>query len=461
MQVIRHKCERDLVFFARYFFKELKAEKFIVSDHHYDIADALQDIEQGGNLLINMPPRYGKTEVAVVMWIARAIALNPSAKFIHLSYSAELALENSSKVREIVKSDKFQQLWPIGIKSDSDSKAKWYTDQGGGLYATQAGGAITGFGAGSTNDSDGFNGAIIIDDPLKPDDARSDLERTKVNERLNNTIKSRRNSRKTPIVIIMQRLHEDDMSGYVLGGGLGEPIKHLCLSARTDDGTALWAHKHTVAELNQMEAADRNVFWSQYMQKPTPQDGDVFRLSWFQRYSVIPDYKMRTVHSWDTAYKAEQHNDPSACTIWRVRDDTNEAYLMHAINERMDYPTLKKKVIEMAGRYPPDAVLIEDKASGQSLIQELKTHTRLPVIARKALADKETRARTAAGTIEAGRALLPTNAPWLSEFERQLTLFPNAKHDDMVDSLSQFINWWRSKDSDDTYAALLKETYGL
>lgn len=197
----------------------------------------MRKVESGEikNLLITLPPRFGKTQFCVIDWMARCIARNPKAKFIHLSYSDELALDNSSKCREIVGSSEYQVFWPIAIKTDSDSKKKWYTKQGGGVYATAAGGAVTGFGAGSLADigidsqdeefddffaggmeesnPNLFYGAIIIDDPIKVEDASSENERTRVNKRLNSTIKSRRNSRNTPIIIIMQRLHEDDMAG--------------------------------------------------------------------------------------------------------------------------------------------------------------------------------------------------------------------------------------------------------
>lgn len=236
------------------------------------------------NLLINIFPRSGKTQIAVIDWIARCIANNPRAKFIHLSYSDDLALDNSAKARELIGSSEFQEYWPVKIKDDADSKKKWYTEQGGGLYATAAGGPITGFGAGILEqpDDDLFYGAIIIDDPIKVDDAFNEKERNKVNQRLNGTIKSRRNSRDTPIIIIMQRLHEEDMSGFVLANGIGEEFHHLNLPAIKEDGTALWPYKHTLEELMVMKAADNQSFMAQYMQDPTPEDGVFFRAEWFE-----------------------------------------------------------------------------------------------------------------------------------------------------------------------------------
>lgn len=271
-------------------------------------------------LVITVAPRFGKTQFVSIDWPARCIAKNPRAKFIHLSYSEELALDNSTKCRETVQSHDYQNFWNIQIKGDSDSKKKWYTKQGGGMYATAAGGAVTGFGAGSLADVKPtaedvelreieeakllaasmdsyfsedqepidpslFYGAIVIDDPIKVDDAASEIERTRVNNRLNSTIKSRRNSRNTPIVIVMQRVHEDDMAGFVLAGGIGEPVHHLNLPAIVNYGTpharSLWPAKHTLEELEAMKIANNAVFMAQYMQNPTPDEGTFFLSEYF------------------------------------------------------------------------------------------------------------------------------------------------------------------------------------
>ena len=282
------------------------------------IDEALRKVETGEikNLLITLPPRFGKTQLAVIDWMARCIAKNNRAKFIHLSYSDELALDNSAKCRETVLSQTYQDFWPVKLKSDADSKKKWYTEQGGGVYATAAGGAVTGFGAGSLADigpelqeqlaeadrqldadmdaffanENGepvdpnlFYGAIVIDDPIKVDDADNEKERDRVNKRLNSTIKSRRNSRNTPIIIIMQRLHEDDMAGFVLRGGMEEQFYHLNLPACDELAkTSLWPAKHTFEELMSMKLADHAVFMAQYQQDPTPDEGTFFLAEYFE-----------------------------------------------------------------------------------------------------------------------------------------------------------------------------------
>lgn len=459
-RIQKRLLETSLIDFTAYFFAA-RGEQFIVADLHRQIQDALQKVERGEirNLLINMPPRYGKTEMAVVNWMAQCIARNPKARFMHLSFSSELALENSTKTRELVKSEAFQKLWPIKIKGDADSKQKWYTEHGGGLYATMAGGAVTGFGAGSMTDDGQFAGAIIIDDPLKASVALSDVERQAVNDRLNSTIKSRRNSRGTPIIIIMQRLHADDMSGFVLAGGMGEEFVHLNLKALRDDGTALWPMKHTAEELLHMSQHDRYTFASQYQQEPVPLEGAVYKYDWFPRYDRLPAPEVRTqlIHSWDTSYKAGDHNDPTCCTVWHCTPALN--YLAEVHWGRWEYPDIRRRVFELANEQKPDAILIEDKASGQSLIQELQQGSNYPIIAIKPEGDKLTRARVVAAMVEAQRVALPNTAPWLGAYEAEMMTFPASKHFDMVDSTSQFLRWIKDHGGDGDYVAMMKRMY--
>lgn len=435
----------------------------MVNIHHKIIAHYLEKVERGEipNLVINIPPRYSKTEMAVVNWISRCIARNPAAKFIHLSYSDDLALDNSTRVRELVKSQPYQRLWPIALKKDSDSKKKWYTSVGGGLYATAAGGAITGFGAGTTADNGLFGGAIVIDDPHKVDDVLSDSLRTQVNERLNTTIQSRRNSRRTPIIIIMQRLHEDDMTGYVLAGKMGLEFHHLCLPALDEvTGEALWPDKHSADELMALKAANAYVFAGQYQQHPVPHGGGMIKTSWFRHYAQIPTKPTRIVQSWDTANKAGELNDYSVCTTWLEYGGVY--YLVDLHRERLEYPDLRRMVKSLHQKWKPHAVLIEDKGSGTQLIQDLRhdSATSIPVLAIEPEGDKITRASACSAMIEAGMVHLPESAEWMADFETELMHFPNSKHKDQVDSLTQFLNWARTNGGGGSYQSLIADLYG-
>lgn len=233
------ECEEDGMYFVRYFFKQLFGTKITLGAHHYAIQAALNRTllppshdDFISRLIINVPPGFSKTLMASIMYMARGLAINAAARFLHLSYSDALVLVNSGTVRQIVKSAAYQAMWPIGIKDDTDSKKIWHTTQEGGITATAAGGQVTGFRAGHM-DHDRFTGAIIIDDPIKPADTDTAL-RDQVNESYNETIASRVAVETVPIIVIMQRLHYNDMSGYLLRGGSGEKWHHLNLPVYID-----------------------------------------------------------------------------------------------------------------------------------------------------------------------------------------------------------------------------------
>ncbi|MBV8156282.1 MAG: hypothetical protein JO278_01430, partial [Dyella sp.] len=217
--VLKAKCERDHLFFSRYFFKHRQGIKFRVNWHHVLIADTVQRVIDGElkNVVINVPPGSSKTELVAINLIARGLAVNPRARFLHISYSDDLALLNSETAREIVQSDEFQALWPLTIAPDAKSKKRWNViadgKKAGGVYAVSLGGQITGFRAGHM--TDGWQGAIIIDDPLKVEDAYSKPNRDKANRKLLSTVKSRKANPDTPIIVIMQRLAEEDPTGFI------------------------------------------------------------------------------------------------------------------------------------------------------------------------------------------------------------------------------------------------------
>jgi hypothetical protein len=296
LQIAQYKCLDSLLFSTRYFFKARFGRKFIVSDHHLIICDALEKVLRGEitKLIINVAPRYTKTELAVKNFIAHGLALNPAAKFIHLTYADKLALDNSEEAKDIVHHESYQALFNVQTKRDSKAKNKWYTDLNGGVYAAAAGGQVTGFGAGKVDEEEEkefdqsieeftslqaadpshhivlkqkFGGAIIIDDPIKPEDAHSEIKRRRVNERFETTIRNRVNSRRTPIIVIGQRVHSKDLSGYLMEVEPGEwtVIKLPCLR---EDGTALWPLKHTTEELLKLKKINAFVFESQYQQDP-------------------------------------------------------------------------------------------------------------------------------------------------------------------------------------------------
>jgi predicted phage terminase large subunit-like protein len=305
LKVAKYKCLESLQFFTRYLYKKNHNKKFIIGDHHNVICNALEKVLTGEitRLIINVAPRYSKTELAVKNFIAHGLAHNPAAKFIHLSYSDTLALDNSEEIKDMVQSEAYQELFSnVQVKRDSKAKKKWYTTQGGGIYATAAAGQVTGFGAGEVDPEEeeddeqtwidqlinttlskaGFGGAIVIDDPIKPEDADSEVMREKVNQRFDSTIRNRVNSRNTPIIIIMQRLHPNDLCGHVLEKEPGVwtvislPAIREVTEGETKKQVALWPHKHTLEELLHLRKINDIVFERQYQQNPKPKEGLLF-----------------------------------------------------------------------------------------------------------------------------------------------------------------------------------------
>lgn len=285
----------DSLNYTRYFFKETSdGRRFILGSHHRMICDKLNGVLKGKikRLMINIAPRYSKTELVVKSFISMGLAVNPRSNFIHLSYSDALVQDNSDSVKDIVNCEEYQRLFGLSIRRDANTKKAWKLDAGGGLYATSTLGQITGFGAGAVEipgRSSKFSGAIIIDDPIKPEDALSDVEREKVNRRFETTIRNRVNSRNTPIIIIMQRLHENDLCGYLqrIEPGEWDVLSIPCLTVdENGQEHALWPFKHTVDELYAIKAANSYVFETQYMQDPKPIEGLMY--AGFRTYASLP-----------------------------------------------------------------------------------------------------------------------------------------------------------------------------
>ncbi len=246
------------------------------------IIEKLEQVKTGKikRLIINMPPRYRKTHLAVKLFIAFCLAENPKAKFIHLSYADKLALDNSEEIRDIIHSDYYQSLFKLETKKDSKAKQKWYTSEGGGVYATGSKGQVTGFGAGWSPEEQLktphlFGGAIIIDDPNKPDDIWSPTTLHKVNYRFDSTISNRLNDPKnTPIIVIQQRVGRNDLTSYLLSRE--EEWERLILPAIDENGNPLCEQIHTIEMLRKLEKDNKRVFDSQYMQTDLNADGYMY-----------------------------------------------------------------------------------------------------------------------------------------------------------------------------------------
>ena len=435
----------DLYAFTKHVFKARKGADLKPAPHHAVICDALERVTAGycPRLIINIPPRSGKTEIAVKSYIAWCMGNFPDSEFIHASYSKRLATTNTWETRSIMQHESYADVFGAAtFRQDSNAKDEFRTSQGGIVYATGAEGTITGYGAGKMRDD--FGGAIIIDDPHKAGEGNSDTMRQNVIDWFSQTMESRANNKPhTPIIVIMQRLHEADLSGWLLGGGNGEEWEHINIPAIVDD-ESFWPEQFPMSELSRMEKANAYVFAGQYMQRPAPLGGGIFKDEWWQYYTATPVIKHRVIFA-DTAQKTGTQNDYSVFECWGYTE-TRRAVLLDLIRGKWEAPELltqarafwaKHKATDGQGTLR--SMKVEDKVSGTGLIQTLKREG-IPVLPIQRNVDKVTRAYDAAPYIESGNVLLPRDAPWLSDFLGEASGFPNATHDDMMDPMMDAVS---------------------
>ena len=460
--MLRHLLESSQLAFTRYFMKARLGERFIHGRHHKLMAHALDKVFTGEitRLIINVPPGYTKTEMAVINFIARGLALNPAARFIHVSYSQRLAHLNSSSIRELVLTEEFQELWPMTLKADSKSKEAWFNTSGGGVYAVPSGGSITGFRAGRM--SPGFTGAFIVDDPLKPDDAMSLLKREAINFRFTNTFKSRLAQETVPIIVIMQRVHEDDPTAHMLTGGTNETWHHLVLPVEITgeevypdtfthgiqikhdlEAGPLWAFKHNEEQIENLRNSDVYTFSAQYQQEPTPLGGSLFKDEWWQFYEEVPVDLTQRIITVDTAQKTAEHNDFSVFQCWGVTTD-KKIYLLDQWRGKWEAPQLQDNFIRFYNlcKHGHSSVLsgayVEDKSSGTGLVQSVRQKGDAVVIPVPRVKDKITRAFGVAPAVQSGLVFLPRGKPWLRDLLHEFGAFTptlSHAHDDQVDAM--------------------------
>ncbi len=412
----------------------------------------LERIRAGDNtrLIVTMPPRYLKSITISVAWVAWMLGREPSKKFICISYSADLAKKHANDCRAIMLTPWYQRAFPnTRIPRGGGGEMDFRTTKGGGRMSTSVGGTLTGRGG----------DIIVIDDPIKPDEAMSETTRNSVLNWYSNTLLSRLNDKKTgAIILVMQRLHEEDLAGHLLEQGgcchlslpaIAENDEEIEISRnrtyRRKPGEALHASREPVERLEELKRAmGSGLFSAQYQQAPVPAEGLYVKRNWLMRYDVVPENQQGDVivQSWDTASKDGALNDWSVCVTALKRKQ--QVFVLDVFRDRLQFPDLRRKVLELARRFGANALLIEDAASGSQLIQQLreeKPHDVPSPIAMKPEGDKVTRFSARTHRIEAGDLLLPKDAPWLAGFEREVLGFPNLKHDDQVDALVQLLAW--------------------
>jgi len=392
-----------------------------------------------------MPPRHGKSEIISLRFPCWYLAKHPEDYIVQAGYAESIALTHSRQARDIFISPEMGRLFPYIyhrperpgqeiIIPERQAAHEWGTKQGGSYYAVGIGGGLTGR---------GFN-IGIIDDPVKDEEeASSAVYRDKVWDWYQKVFRTRAEPN-AAIIIVMTRWHQDDLVGRLLKqaqeDSSSDQWKVLHFKAITDD-KALWPERYSIMALEKIRSSiGGRAFTALYQGDPTVAEGQIIKREWWKYYKERPNF-LRIIHSWDTAFKSKTQNDYSVCTIWG--EARNGFYLLDIWRAKVEFPELKRAAIALDARDIPSAVAVEDKASGQSLIQELQRDTNIPVLPFKVDSDKVARAYAVTPLIEAGRVYLPENAPWLFDYIEELSAFPNGEYDDQVDSTTQALSFMR------------------
>ncbi len=388
-------------------------------------------------LIINIPPRYSKTEL-VNNFVGWSLGHAPDSEFILTSYAAQLASNNSWQIREMVQHDEYSEIFhDFALRPDSAAKHEWRTSKDGIVYASGAGGTITGYGAGKHRD--GFGGAIIIDDPHKADEARSDVIRQGVIEWFQNTLESRKNDpENTPIILIMQRLHEKDLAGWLMDGGNGEEWEHVCLPAIQADGTALWPEKHSIEMLRRMQQAAPYTYAGQYQQAPAPPEGNIFKPDKIEEVDAVPA-GTRFVRGWDFAASVEEPGkDPDWTVGYKLGlTPTGRWIIADIVRFRGGPEAVEAALLNTARRDGPGTRIRIPQDPGQAGKSQAANFTKLlagfTVTAKPVSGDKITRAEPFAAQVNVGNVMM-LKAEWNPALIGEKRVFPNGAHDDQVDA---------------------------
>jgi predicted phage terminase large subunit-like protein len=424
---------------------------FINGRHHEKMARAFEKVANGEvkRLIINMPPRHTKSEFASYLLPSWFLGRFPDKKIIQTSHTAELAVGFGRKVRNLVDSDRYKDIFPqVALQADSKAAGRWATNYAGEYFAIGVGGAVTGKGA----------DLLIIDDPHSEQEATLAETNPEVYDKTYEWYTSGPRQRLQPggaIVVVMTRWSKKDLTGQVLKAAAqrsGEEWEVIEFPAILPSGNALWPEFWKIEELEALRQELPNGKWmAQYQQEPTSDVSAIVKREWWRIWEQDhPPFCSYTIQSWDTAFLKSERADYSACTTWGVfeqPDDTGKMQsniiLLNAFKKRMEFPELKEAAFEEFKYWNPDSIIIEAKAAGSPLIFELRSMG-IPVqeFTPSKGNDKIARLNAVADMFASGRVWVP-NTHWAEELVEEVASFPSGEHDDLVDSMTQALLRYR------------------
>ena len=441
IDVLKEVLLEDFIYYLRWSFKTKYNSKFILTDSHIEVCQVLIRVYLGEikKLIVNMPPRSGKTEI-VNTFIEWTLTKHPKAKYIMTSYSDVLVANSSQQIRDMFNSLEHKAMFNIETKKDTQSKKLWKTSENGGVYAVSSFGQITGHGAGLKT-KDEWGGCIVIDDPLKPDDANSLLKLGKVREWYETTLSNRINNPDVPIIIIMQRLHTDDLVGCIEQNAFKDLKEWEILKIKAVDeinNVSFWEDFYPLDNLAKMKESNTSYYYSQFQQEPIIKGGNRIKIDWFKWWKVLPKISHLFI-TVDTAQKTKEQNDYSVAQCWAVSVD-KDIYLIDMLRGKFEAPELRKRLKLFYNKHNNNEIAslrkmyIEDKSSGSSLLQDFKLE-KMKIEAVQRNVDKVLRCDDDSPNIEAGRVYLNEEIDQVGDLIAEASAFPFGKHDDTLDPL--------------------------
>jgi predicted phage terminase large subunit-like protein len=442
---------QDFTAFVRKVFETVSPGDVFLPNWHIDAMTYAAELVIAGKinrLITTVPPRHLKSIIFSVALPAYLLGRDPTQRIICVSYSNELAIKHAIDFRAVITSEWYRRVFPKTVVSrEKDTQFETMTTARGFRFASSLGGTLTGRGA----------DLIVLDDPQKPEEALSETQRNSAGQWFDTTLLTRLDSKsKGAVVIVMQRLHEDDLAGRLLAKGRWEHLKIAAIAEQDERvavgpgriherlaGSVIDPRRESFEDLERLKQSMGELFFSaQYQQEPIPLTGNLIKADWFNDTAPILRDSDLVVISIDTAMKGTPSADFSVATVWLVRGENS--YLLDLWRERVDYPDLRRVIRRLREKYPTAIFLIEDKGSGTSLIQDLRSEDKAPIPINPE-GDKITRLAAVSVQFESGAVWFPKDAPWLSSLKAELLGFPNVKHDDQVDSISQALSWIKQR----------------
>lgn len=455
--LFRALMREDLASFAKRSIAEVLPGVTLEWNWHLDlICDRLSRLGSGEikRLLICVPPRSLKSLLCSVVFPAWLMGRNEAERVLCISYAQPLAEDFARQSRQVMDANFFKSAFDTRLSNERRAVEQFETTGGGGRITNSVHGTITGRGG----------DIIILDDPMKPEEAQSEAGRKGVIDWMQATLTSRPNSKMdSRQLVIMQRLNEEDVAGTLIAQGGWEQVILPAIAIEEEEhhyevagrpvvrrrasGESLQPLREPIEILEQLRVQMGNLtFSAQYQQRPLPAEGNLVKRSWFGTYGPHDLLHLdRIIQSWDTGSKTLQTHDFSVCTTWGLK--SGWIYLIDVLRVKLEMPELCHVVIEQSDKYHPELVLIEDKGSGTALLQALRGKRFYKGKGYLPKGDKLTRFAGITPMIEAGKVLLPQSAPWLDDYLHETCGFPATKNDDQVDSTSQALHWIQEKGS--------------